>query len=79
MFLTGCIKNLRNAFKTHFNLSLFSEPTFHIVERPCSEQSEPILQRESLHGPVGAHHQPAWTMTSELQKKKKNKRLWMDI
>lgn len=42
--------------------SLFPEPSLHVVEGPRAEQSEPILQREPLHGPVGAHHQPARTM-----------------
>lgn len=42
---------------------IFSEPTFDIMERPCFEQSEPILQREPLYGPVGTHHQPAGTMS----------------
>lgn len=35
------------------------------MEGPCFDQSEPILQREPLYGPVGTHHQPAWTMNLE--------------
>lgn len=43
-----------------FSLSAYVlEPTFHVMEGPCFEQSEPILQRESLYGPVGTNHQPA--------------------
>lgn len=47
---------------------IFSEPTFFIVEGPCSEQSEPLLQGEPMHGPVGTHHQPTWTMKFLQQK-----------
>lgn len=36
------------------------------MEGPRSEQSEPILQREPLHGPVGTYHQPAGAMNSQL-------------
>lgn len=49
-------------------LLIFSESTFYVMEGPCFEQSEPILQREPLYGPVGAHHQPAWTMNFKLPK-----------
>lgn len=39
-----------------------SESTFYVVEGSRVEQSEPVLQRKPLHGPVGADHQPARTM-----------------
>lgn len=37
------------------------------MEGPRLEQSEPILQREPLHGPVGADHQPARAMNFDLR------------
>lgn len=40
----------------------FLEPTFYVVEGSRFEQSEPVLQREPLHGSVGSDHQPARTM-----------------
>lgn len=43
-------------------LFIFPEPKFHLMEGPCFEQSEPILQGESLYGPVGTRHQPTWAM-----------------
>lgn len=59
-----------------FSLSVYVlEPTFHVMEGPCFEQSEPILQRESLHGPVGTNHQPAWTMNFLNTKTKREKGL----
>lgn len=39
------------------------------MEGPSSEQTEQILQREPLHGPVGAHHQLAWTMNFNQRQK----------
>lgn len=44
-----------------------TEPAFLDVERSRSEQSESVLQGESLFGPVGAHHQPPRTMNFQLQ------------
>ena len=38
------------------------------MEGPCSDQSEPVLQGEPLHGPVGSHHQPARAMNFEHEK-----------
>lgn len=46
----------------------FSEPTFHVMEGPSFEQSEPVLQRKPVYGPVGTHHQPARAMNFNLQK-----------
>lgn len=39
------------------------------MEGPSSEQTEQILQREPLHGPVGTHHQLAWTMNFNQRQK----------
>lgn len=56
---------------------MFSEPTLHIMEGPGSEQTEPILQREPLHGSVGSHHQPARAMT--LQTTQHLSRNWFNL
>lgn len=41
-----------------------SEPPLLIMEGPGFEQTQPVLQREPLHGSVGSHHQPARAMSS---------------
>lgn len=38
------------------------------MEGPCFEQSEPLLQREPMYGPMGTHHQPARAMKFLQQK-----------
>lgn len=46
------------------------EPTGIIMEEPGAVESESLLPRESLHGPVGPRHQPPRTM--KLLQNKKN-------
>lgn len=61
LFVAQCDNHV-NGYKcipiTDYLFINVSESTVDIVEGPRSEQSEPILQREPLYGPVGTHHQP---------------------
>lgn len=59
----GCSVNYK--YQLFSFVFVFPEPTFYIVEELCFEQTEPILQGESLPGPVGPHHQPAGAMNNQ--------------
>lgn len=44
---------------------VITEPSVLHMEGPSTEQSEQILQGQSMSGPVGACHKPSWPMTQQ--------------